>query len=63
MPVSGSPTFCYRCGGPEEVYEAPGISPVTFHVCARCLPERVARYRTGDFEAPLRVPETEGTAS
>lgn len=55
MPSPGSPTFCYRCGGAEEVYEAPGISPAIYHICSRCLPERAARYRKGDFETPIRT--------
>lgn len=56
MPKPGSPTFCYRCGGPEETFEAPGISPAIYHLCPRCLPERAARYRSGDFETPMRQP-------
>jgi hypothetical protein len=63
MPKPGAPTFCYRCGGPEEVYEAPGISPAIYHICPRCLPERTARYRAGDFEVPMRTPQTEQVAS
>jgi NMD protein affecting ribosome stability and mRNA decay len=59
MPKPGSPTFCYRCGGPEDLFESPGISPTLYHVCPRCLPERVARYRSGDFETPMRVPGAE----
>lgn len=52
MPVSGSATFCYRCGGPDEVFTSGGVSPTTHHVCPRCLPERAARYRAGDFLPP-----------
>jgi len=52
MPVSGAPTYCYRCGTLEEVFVEPGQSPITRHVCPRCLPDRVARYRAGDFEEP-----------
>jgi hypothetical protein len=54
MPKPGSPTFCYRCGRAEQVYVAPGISPTLYHVCPRCLPERVARYEAGNFETPMR---------
>ena len=59
MPSPGAPTFCYRCGGAEEVYHATGIAPATYHICPRCLPERTARYRSGDFEVPMRVPVVE----
>ena len=52
MPSPGAPTFCYRCGGADELFIAGGVSPVTYHVCPRCIPERAARYRAGDFEAP-----------
>jgi hypothetical protein len=61
MPSPGSPTHCYRCGGLEEIFEGPGISPVIYHVCPRCLPERVARYRKGDFETPMRTPGAESS--
>lgn len=54
MPGPGAPTFCYRCGGPEDIFIAPGISPATYHICPRCLPERTARYQQGDFEVPMR---------
>jgi hypothetical protein len=63
MPSPGSPTFCYRCGGPEEVYEAGGISPAIYHICPRCLPDRRARYQAGDFEVPMRTPATEAASS
>ncbi|GAC1626056.1 MAG: hypothetical protein NVS4B2_05080 [Chloroflexota bacterium] len=61
MPSPGAPTYCYRCGSLEEVYVAPGVSPATYHICARCLPDRAARYRSGDFEVPQKVavPEAE----
>ncbi|HLJ69086.1 MAG TPA: hypothetical protein VKX16_17165 [Chloroflexota bacterium] len=64
MPAPGAPTFCYRCGGREEIFEAPGISPAVYHICPRCLPERAARYRSGDFEVPMRTaaPEEEAAA-
>jgi len=55
MPLPGSPTFCYRCGQAEEVFIAPGTSPAVHHLCSRCLPERAARYRAGDFERPVKV--------
>ncbi|GAC1508381.1 MAG: hypothetical protein NVS2B16_05150 [Chloroflexota bacterium] len=59
MPTPGAPTFCYRCGRPDELFVMGGISPVTYHVCPHCVPERAARYRTGDFEvpAPSEVPD------
>lgn len=63
MPKPGAPTFCYRCGQPEDVYHAPGVAPAVYHVCPRCLPERVARYRNGDFETPMRNPAAEQQAS
>jgi hypothetical protein len=56
MPKPGSPTFCYRCGTEEEIFVAPGVSPATYHVCSRCLPDRADRYRSGDFEIPMRAP-------
>jgi len=61
VPTPGAPTFCYRCGGPEEVFEAPGISPAIYHICPRCLPERYARYQQGDFETPPKVAPAEET--
>jgi hypothetical protein len=56
MPGPGSPTFCYRCGGSDELYVTGGISPATYHVCPRCVPDRAARYRAHDFEVPQPVP-------
>jgi hypothetical protein len=52
MPMPGAPTFCYRCGDPEDVFVTSGLPPVTYHVCSRCLPDRAARYRAGDFDTP-----------
>src|SRR5947209_4117834 len=43
MPSPGAPTFCYRCGRPEEVFIEPGTTPVTHHICPLCLPDRAAR--------------------
>lgn len=63
VPSPGAPTFCYRCGGPEDVFEAPGISPAIYHICPACLPERYERYRQGDFETPPKVVPTEETPS
>jgi NMD protein affecting ribosome stability and mRNA decay len=51
-PPPDAPSFCYRCGGPDEIFVEEGISPATYRVCPRCLPERAARYRAGDFETP-----------
>ncbi len=59
IPASGAVTFCYRCGGEDEIFLSKGMSPVTYHVCPRCVPERVARYRTGDFETPPPPPPAE----
>ncbi len=56
IPSPGSPTFCYRCGGAESTFQAPGISPAVHHICVRCLPERADRYREGNFETPMRQP-------
>lgn len=57
MPKPGSQTYCYRCGRAEETFQAGGISPAVYHLCTICLPERAARYRVGNFETPMRVPE------
>ena len=59
MPAPGEPTFCYRCGGPEEVFVTPGISPATYHICPRCLPERYARYQAGDFDSDVAARQAE----
>ena len=52
IPKAGSPTFCYRCGGPDEVFVANDQASSVYHVCPRCLPDRAERYRRGDFEPP-----------
>jgi len=52
IPKSGSDTFCYRCGGPDEVFISTGLWPETHHVCPRCLPTRAERYRSGNFAPP-----------
>jgi hypothetical protein len=57
MPSPGSPTFCYRCGQEEEIFMEPSITPITHHVCTRCLPERAERYRRGDFATPEKLPD------
>jgi hypothetical protein len=59
MPAPGEPTFCYRCGGPEEVFVTPGISPATYHICPQCLPERYARYQAGDFDSDVAARQAE----
>lgn len=56
IPSPGSPSFCYRCGGPDEIFIEKGISPVTHHVCPRCIPDRSLRYRTGNFNQILATP-------
>jgi hypothetical protein len=63
IPTAGAPTFCYRCGGPDEVFIQDSFSPVSYHVCPRCVPERAARYRAGDFEpVPRTFPEKKTAA-
>ena len=57
MPTPGSPTYCYRCGGLEDIFIEPGASPATHHVCPTCLPDRAARYGAGDFVEPPKVVE------
>jgi hypothetical protein len=57
IPASGTASYCYRCGGPDEIFVGHGIAPATYHVCPRCVPDRAARYRAGNFDA-LRVPLT-----
>jgi hypothetical protein len=56
IPTSGSPTFCYRCGEPDEIFVEQAVSPITHHVCPRCVPERAARYRSGKFTPAEPVP-------
>ncbi|HZS94659.1 MAG TPA: hypothetical protein VFA78_07670 [Chloroflexota bacterium] len=51
MPRPGAPTYCYRCGHLEEIFESGGISPAIYHVCPVCLPERIERYSAGDFDS------------
>jgi hypothetical protein len=53
MPAPGEPTYCYRCGTLEDVFVTTGISPATYHICPRCLPDRHARYSAGDFDSDL----------
>lgn len=52
IPTPGSETYCYRCGGPDEIFISNGTWPETHHVCPRCLPDRAARYRGGNFAPP-----------
>lgn len=52
IPMPGAVTYCYRCGGPDDVFVTAGTSPITYHVCPRCVPDRAARYRVKNFEAP-----------
>ncbi|HZB97365.1 MAG TPA: hypothetical protein VE219_02080 [Candidatus Sulfotelmatobacter sp.] len=52
MPKAGSPTYCFRCGTLDETFTSDEYGHPTYHVCPRCLPDRVARYREGNFEVP-----------
>jgi hypothetical protein len=56
VPAPGAPSYCYRCGGPDEIFVTSGVSPSTYHVCPRCVPDRAARYRAGNFDAPRQPP-------
>jgi hypothetical protein len=62
MPSPGAPTYCYRCGRLEEVFIEPGTPSMTHHLCPHCLPDRVARYRAGDFADPQPTSATGGSA-
>lgn len=63
MPSPGAPTFCYRCGQEEEVFIEPSTTPITHHLCIRCLPERAERYRRGEFGIPEKVPDVAPTTA
>jgi hypothetical protein len=63
IPTSGSATFCYRCGGPDEIFVSNDIWPETHHVCPRCLPARAARYRSGNFAPPEPEPSWPGAGA
>ena len=52
IPGSDAPTFCFRCGRPDVIVVENGFSPVTHHLCPRCVPDRFARYRAGNFRTP-----------
>jgi hypothetical protein len=52
MPSPAAPTFCFRCGGRDVIVVEKSVSPVTHHLCPRCVPARLARYRAGNFRAP-----------
>jgi hypothetical protein len=56
IPSPGAPTYCFRCGRKEEIFIEPSVSPITHHVCVRCLPEQAQRYRSGDFAPPPKDP-------
>ncbi len=60
VPASSAPSFCYRCGGPDATFVSVGrgTSPTSYRICPRCVPDRAARYRRGDFERP--PPPVEG---
>src|SRR5689334_15488815 len=36
IPTPGSTTYCYRCGGLDEIFVSRGHCPETHHVCPRC---------------------------
>lgn len=63
VPAPGEPTFCYRCGTPEETFVSSGFAPATYHICPQCLPERYARYKAGNFEPPEETPAEEAKSS
>lgn len=52
IPTAGSPTYCFRCGTADETFTSEEFGHPTYHVCPRCLPDRAARYRAGNFEVP-----------
>ena len=56
MPQAGAPTFCFRCGGRDVIVVEGGFSPVTHHLCPRCVPDRLARFRSGNFRTPQENP-------
>ncbi len=58
MPGAGAPTFCFRCGGQDTVVIEKAFSPITHRLCPRCVPERLARYQAGNFNAPQVTPAT-----
>ena len=60
IPGSGAPTFCFRCGGPDVIVVEKGLSPVTHHLCPRCVPDRYARYRAGNFRTLQEDQSTRG---
>ena len=49
IPEPGAPTFCFRCGRPDVIVVEKGFSPTIHHLCPRCVPDRYARYRAGNF--------------
>ena len=49
IPGSGAPTFCFRCGRPDVIVVEKGFSPTIHHLFPRCVPDRYARYRAGNF--------------
>jgi hypothetical protein len=56
VPPPGAPSFCYRCGARDVIFVEREFSPITHHLCPRCMPDRVARYSAGNFEPPPIVP-------
>lgn len=49
IPGSNARTFCFRCGRPDAIVIEKGFSPTIHHLCPRCVPDRYARYRAGNF--------------
>jgi len=49
VPGPDAQSFCYRCGSPDVIVIEHSFSPVTHRLCPRCVPERLARYRAGNF--------------
>ena len=56
IPKSGAPSYCYRCGGPDELFVDEDFSPTTYRICPRCVPDRAERYRKGNFQPVLPDP-------
>ena len=57
IPTAGAPTFCYRCGRADEIFVERAHAPIVHHICPRCVPDRAARYRAGNFKPVLAQAE------